>query len=142
MADERRIDRAEVYAPGEVLIEIDGTRVFDWVRVSFSRAEPHNSQAAPSADGSHLWVHNESAWGTCELELTQDSPSLGFMRSLASRQEPFGVAAKDKSGTPDYVSLIDALLMDEAPLERAKGETNYRFVLGGIISFGEGGLPA
>lgn len=130
------------YSDDEVVLEINGQRIFKWISITFERVNPVNSWAAPGANGGHLAVHHTDLQGRLTLELMQNSPSLEFIKSLAAVRVPFPITIKDKSGTPDLATMDEALLENEVNLTRnAQGEATYRCQFIGVLKRVEGGIP-
>jgi hypothetical protein len=130
------------YSPDEVVLTINGKRVVQWMSINFERINPVNSWAPPSADGGHLAIHHADMQGRLTLELMQKSPSLQDILALATTKQPFTIAIKDKSGTPDIAVMTEALLETMPQLQRTATESNYRCQFIGVLHRVEGGTPA
>lgn len=130
------------YYPPEVVLLIDGQRIMMWQSFTIERINPIHSWATPSADGGHLHFKHADLQGRLTLELSQKSPSLEFIKSLATRTEPFPIAVKDKSGTPDLATFTEAALETEPQFQRSTtGDNFYRCSFIGVLHRSEGSVP-
>lgn len=133
-------ENAVVYKSKETTLTINGTRMFNWHSIRVKFQADRSKQEDPTADGKHLWSVHPGAWGVAEIEFSQrGTPDLAAIDKLVG-QNPFPLLVADKSGTAAVCSMSDCQVMEHPGMERGSEASRHRVTIGGIVSFGEGGI--
>lgn len=130
-------ERAEMYDPVHFIINVNDTPIRGWRTCVVERFGPHVELSNPSADGKVHRIRKHDPRMRMRITLSQDSPSIMFLRHLSANEQGFTAGVQDKSGTPDGATMWDCSIENESPITRNDGSADYEFSIVGLGAFND-----